>query len=133
MPNDILNEAQAAKYLGVSHGWLMKMRKSGLGPRSSKIRQVSCYLIQDLDAFRANSRLPLPTKGRNALSVHCVAYKLLKSMNPAQVEELFRIFTPEQQAQYDMLYKLLEYHETMRSMRPKRVRTRPTSGTLSEG
>ena len=53
-PFHAMDEAQAAKYTGVSVGYLRKSRCKGYGVKGPNYRKIGrrvVYLLQDLDAF----------------------------------------------------------------------------------
>lgn len=129
----ILTELQAAQLLGVSLGWLAKMRRSNLGPRHQILRKSAIYLKSDVEAFRDSTSIPMPTKGRSAVSEHSLLVKFLDSLEKDQRDQLVDMLDDEQRTTLSNLYRMVEYQTALRASRPPRKRTpKAVSGRLEE-
>lgn len=49
--NEMMNQKQAAGYIGMSTGYLKKKRSDGEGPIYSRVGKRVIYRKEDLDAF----------------------------------------------------------------------------------
>ena len=57
-PPQILNEADAAQYVGMSQIWLRRMRQRGIGPEYFRMGKKSVrYTVPDLDRFLETQRV----------------------------------------------------------------------------
>ena len=50
-PLQILNEADTAQYIGMSHAWLRLARQRRIGPPYIRIARAIRYAVPDLDKF----------------------------------------------------------------------------------
>lgn len=57
LPIKKMSAVEAAAYIGVSKGWLDKLRHVGGGPDYIKIGRRIVYDITDIEAWLANKRL----------------------------------------------------------------------------
>ena len=56
-PLQILNEADTARYIGMSRVWLRISRMRGIGPAYIRIGRAIRYAVSDLDKFLENHRV----------------------------------------------------------------------------
>jgi predicted DNA-binding transcriptional regulator AlpA len=56
-PPQMLNEADTARYVGMSRIWLRQSRQRGTGPEYIRIGRTIRYAVSDLDRFITTHRV----------------------------------------------------------------------------